>query len=265
MGAVVVKIRLAVGKWWPDELKAVNGLILTGNHLGQWPCEKEAKRIRRFHIIQVISGCDLWEDNVIQGFYQDSYDGRDFLTLDKETMTWVAADIGAEITKRRWDVEVLDNQQWKRYLEEKYIPWLRSALEYGKETLQRKVRPTARVSDRSSHDGLTTLSCKVSGFYPWDITVTWLKNGESRQQETYSEGILPSGDGTYQTWVTMEIDPKIKAHYSCHVEHESLVEPLSVSWEPNNNLFPVLAGVITAVFLIGVIIGVVIWKKKRPG
>ncbi|CAM4567850.1 unnamed protein product [Caretta caretta] len=217
-----------------------------------------------FHIIQVISGCDLREDNVIQGFYQDSYDGRDFLTLDKETMTWVAADIGAEITKRRWDAEVLDNQQWKQYLEEKCIPWLRSALEYGKETLRRKVRPTARVSDRSSHDGLTTLSCKVSGFYPRDITVTWLKNGESRQQETYSEGILPGGDGTYQTWVTMEIDPKIKAHYSCHVEHESLVEPLSVSWELNNNLFPVLVGVITAVFLIGVIIGVVVWKKKCP-
>ncbi|CAM5115847.1 unnamed protein product, partial [Eretmochelys imbricata] len=128
--------------------------------------------VLRFHIIQVISGCDLREVNVIQGFYQDSYDGRDFLTLVKETMTWVAANIGAEITKRRWDVEVLDNQQWKRYLEEKCIPWLRSALEYGKKTLQRK--------------------------------------------------------------------------------------------EPNNNLFPVLAGVITAVFLIGVIIRVVVWKKKRP-
>uniref|UniRef100_A0A674JB07 Ig-like domain-containing protein n=1 Tax=Terrapene triunguis TaxID=2587831 RepID=A0A674JB07_9SAUR len=155
---------------------------------------------------------------------------EDFLTFDKETMTWVAADIGAQITKRRWDAEVDDNQGWNLYLEEECILWLRSALEYGKETLQRKVRPTARVSDRSSHDGLTTLSCKVSGFYPRDITVTWLKNGESRQQETYSEGILPSGDGTYQTWVTMEIDPKIKAHYSCRMEHESLLEPLSVFW-----------------------------------
>uniref|UniRef100_A0A8C3I080 Ig-like domain-containing protein n=1 Tax=Chrysemys picta bellii TaxID=8478 RepID=A0A8C3I080_CHRPI len=218
-----------------------------------------------FHIIQTLFGCDLREDNTIQAFYQDSYDGRDFLTFDKETMTWVAADIGAQITKRRWHAEVDDIQGWKHFQEETCISWLRSALEFGKETLQRKVRPTARVSDRSSHDGLTTLSCKVSGFYPRDITVTWLKNGESKQQDTYSEGILPSGDGTYQTWVTMEIDPKIKAHYSCHVEHESLLEPLSVSWEPNNNLIPTVAGVITAVVLIGVIIGVVIRKKKRPG
>uniref|UniRef100_A0A8C3HKR9 Ig-like domain-containing protein n=1 Tax=Chrysemys picta bellii TaxID=8478 RepID=A0A8C3HKR9_CHRPI len=218
-----------------------------------------------FHIIQMITGCDLREDNTTWGFYQDSYDGRDFLTFNKETMTWVAADIGAQITKRRWDAEVFDNQWWKHYLEEECISWLRSSLEYGKETLQRKVCPTARVSYRSSHDGLSTLSCKVSGFYPRDITVTWLKNGESRQQETYSEGILPSGDGTYQTWLTMEIDPKIKAHYSCHVEHESLLEPLSVSWAPNNNLIPIVAGVITAVVLIGVIIGVVVWKKKCPG
>uniref|UniRef100_A0A452HAF4 Ig-like domain-containing protein n=1 Tax=Gopherus agassizii TaxID=38772 RepID=A0A452HAF4_9SAUR len=218
-----------------------------------------------FHIIQTMFGCDLREDGIIQGFYQDSYDGRDFLTFDKETMTWVAADIGAQITKRRWHAEVDDNQGWTHFLEETCISWLRSALEFGKETLQRRVRPTARVSDRSSHDGLTTLSCKVSGFYPRDITVTWLKNGENRQQETYSEGILPSGDGTYQTWVTMEIDPTIRAHYSCWVEHESLLEPLSISWAPKNSLIPIVAGVITAVILVGVIIGVVIWKKKCPG
>ncbi|XP_039400411.1 class I histocompatibility antigen, F10 alpha chain-like isoform X1 [Mauremys reevesii] len=218
-----------------------------------------------FHIIQTMFGCGFREDNTIWGFYQDSYDGRDFLTFDKETMTWVAADIGAQITKRRWDAEINDNQGWKHYLEEICISFLRNSLEYGKETLQRKVRPTARVSDRSSHDGLTTLSCKVSGFYPRDITVTWLRDGESRQQVTYSEGILPSGDGTYQTWVTMEIDPTIKAHYSCHVKHESLLEPLSVPWEPNNSLIPVVSGVITAVLLTGVIIGVVVWKKKHPG
>ncbi|XP_043401627.1 class I histocompatibility antigen, F10 alpha chain-like isoform X7 [Chelonia mydas] len=138
------------------------------NTLGQLYNQSEG-----FHIIQTIYGCDLREDNTIQGFYQDSYDGRDFLTFDKETMTWVSADIGAQITKRRWDVEVFDNQRWKRYLQEECIPWLRNSLEYGKETLQRK--------------------------------------------------------------------------------------------EPNNNLIPTVAGVITAVVLIGVIIGVVVWKKKRPG
>ncbi|XP_065423831.1 class I histocompatibility antigen, F10 alpha chain-like isoform X7 [Chrysemys picta bellii] len=149
---------------------------------------------------------------------------------------------------------------------QRFQKWYNASLNTLSQLYNRtEVCPTARVSDRSSHDGLTTLSCKVSGFYPRDITVTWLKNGESRQQETYSEGILPNGDGTYQTWVTMEIDPKIKAHYSCQVEHESLLEPLSVSWEPNNSLIPIVAGVITAAVLIGVIIGVFFWKKQCPG
>lgn len=30
---------------------------------------------------------------------------------------------------------------------------------------------------------------------------------------------LPSGDGTYQTWVSVDLDPQSKDVYSCHVEH----------------------------------------------
>uniref|UniRef100_A0A8C0G8Q6 MHC class I-like antigen recognition-like domain-containing protein n=1 Tax=Chelonoidis abingdonii TaxID=106734 RepID=A0A8C0G8Q6_CHEAB len=106
-------------------------------------------RSEGFHIIQMITGCDLREDTTTWGFYQDSYDGRDFLTFDKETMTWVAADIGAQITKRRWDAEVFDNQWWKHYLEEECVSWLRSSLEYGKETLQRK----GKMGDKPHPEG----------------------------------------------------------------------------------------------------------------
>uniref|UniRef100_A0A674JVL4 MHC class I-like antigen recognition-like domain-containing protein n=1 Tax=Terrapene triunguis TaxID=2587831 RepID=A0A674JVL4_9SAUR len=102
-----------------------------------------------FHIIQTIFGCDLREDSTIQAFYQDSYDGRDFLTFDKETMTWVAADIGAQITKRRWHAEVDDIQGWKHFQEETCISWLRSALEFGKETLQRKGKAGRQDPPRS--------------------------------------------------------------------------------------------------------------------
>ncbi|KAG6921860.1 major histocompatibility complex, class I-related, partial [Chelydra serpentina] len=98
----------------------------------------------------MIAGCDLREDTTTRGFYRDSYDGRVFLTFDKETMTWVAADIGAQITKRRWDAEVFDNQHWKRYLEEECIPWLRRSLEYGKEALQRKGKARRQAPPRGS-------------------------------------------------------------------------------------------------------------------
>lgn len=47
----------------------------------------------------------------------------------------------------------------------------------------------------------------------------WMKNGEELVQEVEYGDILPSGDGTYQTWVSVELDPQSRDIYSCHVEH----------------------------------------------
>lgn len=47
----------------------------------------------------------------------------------------------------------------------------------------------------------------------------WLKNGEGITQEADYGDILPSGDGTYQTWVSVELDPQSSDMYSCRVEH----------------------------------------------
>ena len=46
-----------------------------------------------------------------------------------------------------------------------------------------------------------------------------MKNGEEIAQEVDHGGVLPSGDGTYQTWVSVDLDPQSKDVYSCHVEH----------------------------------------------
>lgn len=49
--------------------------------------------------------------------------------------------------------------------------------------------------------------------------MTWMKNGEEIVQEIDYGDILPSGDGTYQTWASVELDPQSSNLYSCHVEH----------------------------------------------
>ena len=46
-----------------------------------------------------------------------------------------------------------------------------------------------------------------------------MKNGQEIVQDTDYGGILPSGDGTYQTWLSVELDPQNGDIYSCHVEH----------------------------------------------
>ncbi|XP_065271561.1 RT1 class I histocompatibility antigen, AA alpha chain-like isoform X4 [Emys orbicularis] len=91
-----------------------------------------------FHTVQVMYGCELRGDGSKGGFSQDAYDGRDFISLDKDHETWVAADDAARITKQKWDADRSIAQRRRAYLEQECIEWLGKYLEYGKETLQRR-------------------------------------------------------------------------------------------------------------------------------
>uniref|UniRef100_A0A452J6W3 Ig-like domain-containing protein n=1 Tax=Gopherus agassizii TaxID=38772 RepID=A0A452J6W3_9SAUR len=219
-----------------------------------------------FHTVQMMYGCELRGDGSKGGFYQDAYDGRDFLSLDKDKETWVAADDAARITKQKWDADRSYTQGRKAYLEETCIEWLGKYLEYGKETLQRREPPRVQVSDQPSRDGLTTLSCRVHGFYPRNVAVVWLKKGVAVPQETIQWGVVPSGDGTYQTRATIEIDPSSETNYTCCVEHPSLAQDLRVPWVPKSNVMLIVGVVIGVLVLVAAVAGAVVClKKKKDG
>uniref|UniRef100_A0A8C6Y7R1 MHC class I-like antigen recognition-like domain-containing protein n=1 Tax=Naja naja TaxID=35670 RepID=A0A8C6Y7R1_NAJNA len=91
---------------------------------------------KSLHTWQRMYGCELRADGSRGGFDQYGYDGRTFLTFDKETLTWVAPDPQAQITKRKWDALPQDNHRDKSYLEEECIEWLERYLSYRNETLQ---------------------------------------------------------------------------------------------------------------------------------
>jgi len=74
-----------------------------------------------------------------------------------------------------------------------------------------------------------TLSCLVTGFYPVDIEVNWLRNGEV-MSETLSSGIRPNHDGTHQIQKEIEINAGDEDQYSCQIEHSSLAEPKVQQW-----------------------------------
>uniref|UniRef100_A0A670HLB1 MHC class I-like antigen recognition-like domain-containing protein n=1 Tax=Podarcis muralis TaxID=64176 RepID=A0A670HLB1_PODMU len=76
------------------------------------------------HTFQWMYGCELRSDGRKGGHFQFGYDGRDFIAFDKETLTWTAADTGAQVTKRKWDPIMALNQGRKHYLEETCIEWL---------------------------------------------------------------------------------------------------------------------------------------------
>ncbi|XP_065271451.1 major histocompatibility complex class I-related gene protein-like [Emys orbicularis] len=219
------------------------------------------------HAFQYMYGCELRADGGTGGFRQYGYNGRDFLSYDTRTHAWVAPSKEAEITKGKMEADRHLSQQQRDYLERKCVEWLQKYLGYGKETLQRREHPAVRVTSRDAPGGPTTLSCRAHGFYPRDIAVTWLRKGESREQETWRGGVLPNGDGTYHTWATVEIDPQERDLYSCRVEHKSLAQPLDTAWEPPSRSapLPALIGAVAGAALLAGTVGFVLWRRRRSG
>ncbi|XP_067321535.1 patr class I histocompatibility antigen, B-1 alpha chain-like isoform X2 [Anolis sagrei] len=215
------------------------------------------------HTWQLMYGCELRRDGSKGGYRQFAYDGRDYISLDKETLTWTAADVPAQITKRKWEAERVIAQRNKAYLEEECIGWLNRHLEYGKETLLRTEAPEVMVTRKADYDGMETLICRVGGFYPKEIDITWTKDGEVWMQDTYHGLVSPNSDGTYYTWWSVMVDPEERERYKCHVEHDGLLKPVDVAWEePASNLWMIIVCVIVGVLIV-LVIGIAVYFKKR--
>ncbi|XP_053235921.1 H-2 class I histocompatibility antigen, Q9 alpha chain-like [Podarcis raffonei] len=219
------------------------------------------------HTFQHMYGCELSSDGRKGGHLQYSYDGRDFIAFDKETLTWTAADTGAQASKRKWDPDLALNQYNKHYLEEECIEWLQRYLEYGKETLLRTEAPVVKVTRKADYDGLETLVCQVHGFYPKEIDANWVKDGEVWQEGTLRGLVAPNSDGTYYLLLSVQINPEERERFRCCVEHDSLEKPLDVAWEKEPvNLGLIVAailGVMAAILLVSGIIYFIIRRKRN--
>ncbi|XP_060707110.1 class I histocompatibility antigen, F10 alpha chain-like isoform X5 [Hemiscyllium ocellatum] len=137
-----------------------------------------------------------------------------------------------------------------------------------KRTNQTSVQPEVFISRRepNGQDKPLTLSCLVTGFYPVDIEVTWLRNGEV-MSETQSSGVRPNHDGTQQIQKEIEINAGDEDQYSCQIEHSSLAEAQLYQWEiPENSVvryhFILLFGLIAA---MAAIFRIIIWKRPWRG
>ncbi|XP_075770739.1 class I histocompatibility antigen, F10 alpha chain-like isoform X6 [Pelodiscus sinensis] len=221
------------------------------------------------HVMQVHVGCTMEGDIPTGARFQYAYDGRDFISFDTRTGTWVAAVAVAVPQKRRWDTEGHWNRFAQWYLQRECLETLRSLVRVGKETLERQVPPEVSVSRRDAPHGPVTLSCRASGFYPRPIHLFWVRDGGDVLAETSSSGILPLADGTYHTQSSLEIGPRPDGpRYACRVEHSSLPAPVLV-WAPEKGPLPpgVLAAIVLAVLgLAGAAgAGVWLWRRKSAG
>ncbi|NP_001008829.1 RT1 class Ia, locus A2 precursor [Rattus norvegicus] len=226
------------------------------------------------HTIQRMYGCDMGSDgSLLRGYYQDAYDGRDYIALNEDLKTWTAADFAAQITRSKWDQAGVA-ERLRAYLEGTCVEWLRRYLELGKETLLRSDPPEAHVTLHPRPEGDVTLRCWALGFYPADITLTWQLNGEDLTQDMELVETRPAGDGTFQKWASVVVPLGKEQNYTCRVEHEGLPEPLSQRWEPspstNSNMettviYVVLGAIIGTLAIIGIVVAVVRKRRRNTG
>ncbi|XP_060094449.1 H-2 class I histocompatibility antigen, D-B alpha chain-like [Heteronotia binoei] len=221
------------------------------------------------HTWQWMYGCEVGPDGRFTGgLYQFAYDGEDFITLDRETLTWTARVPQALDTKRCLEGEIQWAERTNFYLEETCVAWLRRHLGYGQESLLRTEAPMPRVARKEGHNGQETLFCQLYGFYPKGIEVTWMKDGEDRRPETLTGGVVPNSDGTYHTWLSIEVDPKERDRYRCRVGHDSLPEILDLAWEDPGPSWGLIVGVLVGVTLAALALGAGValyWKRRsRP-
>ncbi|XP_062825518.1 H-2 class I histocompatibility antigen, Q9 alpha chain isoform X2 [Anolis carolinensis] len=215
------------------------------------------------HILQYMYGCELRKDGSKGGYDQLAYDGRDYISFDKETLTYTAADAPAQNTKRKWEAEPAIAQRNKAYLEDICIEWLQRYLDYGKETLLRTEVPEVKVTRKEDYDGMETLICRVGGFYPKEIDITWTRDGEVWMQDVFHGLVSPNSDGTYYTWRSVTVDPKERERYKCHVEHDGLPNPVDVAWEePASNLGLIIGWVLGILLLIAVLAGIAVYFRN---
>ncbi|XP_058022381.1 major histocompatibility complex class I-related gene protein-like isoform X2 [Ahaetulla prasina] len=218
------------------------------------------------HTWQHMYGCELEGNRSKGGLWQYGYEGKTFITFDKETLTWVAPEPQAQITQRIWDAFPAQNQYIKSYLEKICIKWLEKYLSYRKETLLRTDPPVVTVSSKTEvEDGMETHICRIDGFYPREIDASWKRDGEVWLQDTHHGSVAPNADGTYHYWLSIQIDAKERERYRCHVEHDGLQEPLDVAVKvPESNQMGLIIGcVVGGLVLVCVIVGILAFFKRH--
>uniref|UniRef100_A0A3B1IQ46 Ig-like domain-containing protein n=1 Tax=Astyanax mexicanus TaxID=7994 RepID=A0A3B1IQ46_ASTMX len=220
--------------------------------------------MRRFNQNKRLSGCELDDDyGTKKGYFQFGYDGEDFLSLDLNTLTWTAPITQAVITKHKWE-KAGEMPHRMHYLENDCLDYLKKYVDYGRSTLERKVRPEVSLFQKGSPSEVV---CHATGFFPKTVMISWQKNGEELNEDVELRETLTNQDGTFQKRSILTLSPEeLKNNqYTCVVQHSSLEKEIVINFEPAGGMGFVIIGAVVAVLLLVLVavgVGVVVWKKK---
>ncbi|XP_040588209.1 class II histocompatibility antigen, M beta 1 chain [Mesocricetus auratus] len=127
-----------------------------------------------------------------------------------------------------------------------------------------QVAQTAPINTREP----VMLACYVWGFYPADVNISWMKNGNFVMPHSIKESSAQTnGDWTYQTVSYLALTPSYGDIYTCVVQHSGTPEPVRQDWTVGLSPIQTVKVSVSAVTLgLGVIIfclGFFSWRKSR--
>ncbi|XP_070599949.1 H-2 class II histocompatibility antigen, E-S beta chain-like [Erythrolamprus reginae] len=164
------------------------------------------------------------------------YDRQEFLRFDSDRGEFEAVTELGKADADEWNRDKQHLQSMKAQVD------LFCRYNYGvykgeDRVIGRRAKPTVNISpikmDPTSPN--TILLCTMTGFYPMEIEVQWLKNGQLEKEGVAFGEELQNGDWTYQLQVMLETQPQRGDVYTCKVEHASLEAPITIQWEPRSS------------------------------
>ncbi|XP_021021801.1 hereditary hemochromatosis protein homolog [Mus caroli] len=172
------------------------------------------------HILQATFGCELQRNGSTRGIWKLGYDGQNLLTFDQKTLMWTVYMPSTKQNLTFWKTSAPKADLVKTFLDDICPAWLQRYLASLRNGLLDTGSPEVIVTFRNYPVGRITLTCRAFGLYTRVATLTWLQHRKPVQQKTFgSETVLPSGDGTYQAWVSIRVLPGQEPQFSCNLKH----------------------------------------------
>ncbi|XP_034017309.1 class I histocompatibility antigen, F10 alpha chain-like isoform X2 [Thalassophryne amazonica] len=226
------------------------------------------------HINQRMSGCE-WNDETghVNGYMQYGYDGEDFISLDLKTLTWIAPNPQAVITKHKLDNNKALLAGYKHYYTQECPEWLKKHLNYGRSQLLRTDLPSVSLLQKSPS---SPVCCHATGFYPDKADIFWRKEGQQLFEDVDHGELLPNHDGTFQMSVDLNLSsvkPEDWEKYECVFQLAGVKDDIitkldkDVIWTnhetPSDVLVPVIVAVVLLALVLAAIVGFIVYKKKK--
>uniref|UniRef100_A0AAZ1XY41 Ig-like domain-containing protein n=1 Tax=Oreochromis aureus TaxID=47969 RepID=A0AAZ1XY41_OREAU len=165
----------------------------------------------------------------IQYIYSRYYNKVEFARFDSNLGKYVGYTEFGVKNAERWnnDPDVLSRRraQKETFCHHNTGIWYRNVL-------LKSVKPSVRLHSVTPAGGHhpAMVVCSIYNFYPKQVKVSWLRNGQEVTSDVTSTDGMSDGNWLYQIHSHLEYTPRSGEKISCMVEHASLKEPLITDW-----------------------------------